>query len=220
VDQDQLKKFLNGFSATYGCYAVLGNHDYESPVSINSKGDYDIVTPPVSSISRGIVRLFSEVKLTKKTTEQVKMIGYHQALMKLLKETPFNILDNETQTIAIKGTYLNICGLGEYTLGKSLPKKAFRTYDKNFPGIILTHNPDSIPLLKGYPGDIVLCGHTHGGQVYLPWIWKKLTIMENREYLKGLVRTQNKWVYISRGLGSVMPFRWFSRPEITLITLE
>ena len=220
LDKDILRKFLNGFSAPFGCYAVLGNHDYESPVSVNSAGEYDLVDVPTSSISRGFLRLFSGVKLTKKTTERAKKIGVHRDLVNLIKETPFALLENESRTIAIKGSSLNICGLGEYTLGKSHPEKAFATYDKKFPGIILTHNPDSIPLLKGYPGDIVLCGHTHGGQVYLPWIWKKLTLMENSEYLKGLFRSQDKWIYISRGLGSVMPFRWFSRPEIIIITLE
>jgi predicted MPP superfamily phosphohydrolase len=47
-----------------------------------------------------------------------------------------------------------------------------------------------------------------------------LTRMENKEWKRGLKKLENQWLYISRGIGSTMKFRWFSRPEITLITWE
>lgn len=220
TDRERLKQFLNSFFAPFGCYAVLGNHDYAAPVSVNAAGDYDVVGEPGSSITRGFLRLFSEVALSGNTTEKAGSIGSHGELIDLIKETPFTLLENASMKIAVKGSYVNMCGLGEYTLGKSLPEQAFKGYDQHYPGIILSHNPDSVALLRDYPGDIILCGHTHGGQVNLPWIRNKLTLMENREFIKGLFRVDGKWMYVSRGLGSVMPFRWFARPEIVCITLE
>ena len=65
-----------------------------------------------------------------------------------------------------------------------------------------------------------MCGHTHGGQVNLPWFWKKFTLMENPQLKRGLVRMLDKWIYINRGVGSIMQFRWFAKPEILLLTLE
>ena len=219
-DKERLKNFLCSLNAPYGCFAILGNHDYQKPVSINANGDYDIIENTSSMFSKGITRLTSNVKLSKKTSEWAKAIDVHPDLVEMLKTTPFELLHNKTKKIPYKDTFINICGLGEYTLGKCLPGIAYKDYDPHFPGIILAHNPDSMPLLVDYPGDVVLSGHTHGGQINLPWIWKKLTLLENRYFKKGLFLIKNKWLYISRGVGSLIQFRWFATPEIVLITLK
>jgi uncharacterized protein len=219
-DKTRLKNLLCSLSAPYGCYAIFGNHDYQESVSINEHGDYDVLTAPGSTIAKGFSRLFSTIKLTKTVTEQAQKIGVNLELVELIKDTPFELLHNECKKIPIKDACLNICGLGEYSLGKCRPGIAFKTYDVNSPGIVLTHNPDSVPMLADFPGDVILCGHTHGGQINLPWFWKKFTLLENMQFKKGLFRIQNKWLYVNRGVGSVMPFRWFALPEIALITLE
>lgn len=219
-DPDRLKTFLQKFHAPYGCYAILGNHDYAESISINEKGEYDILTDQQSMISKGIKRLFTMTKIAKKITPRVNAVGFHQELISILKNSPFQLLDNATKVITIKNSRLNLCGLGEYTLGRCQPEKAFKAWDKRYPGIILAHNPDSIPLLREYPGNIILCGHTHGGQVNLPWMWKKFTLLENMEFKYGLKKTGNKSAYINRGIGSVMHFRWFAMPEIFVLTLE
>jgi hypothetical protein len=75
--------------------------------------------------------------------------------------------------------------------------------------------------MTSYPNSLVLCGHTHGGQVNLPWMWKKFTLMENIQYKQGLHALGNgRLAYISRGVGSVLTFRWFAPPEIVCITLR
>lgn len=219
-DKERLKAFLNSFSAPYGCYAVLGNHDYEKTVSINSMGEYDIQENASSLISKGFTRLTTETALKKMTTERAKAVDVHAGLVELLQETPFVLLNNQTRQIPVKSTFLNLCGLGEYTLGRCQPDLAFQNYDKQYPGIVLLHNPDGFPLLHNYPGDVILSGHTHGGQINLPWIWKKITLLENMLFKKGLFYIDQKWLYITRGVGSIMPFRWFAFPEIVLLTLE
>jgi uncharacterized protein len=212
---------LQQFEAPYGCYAVLGNHDYASFVSINQQGDYDVVAPPVSSsFARAFHRLVESNTLTKRTTEQAKNISLHAELISLLQQTPFKLLNNKTEIISVGNSKLNICGLGEYCLKKNDAAQAFQNYDRNYPGIVLLHNPDGILSLQNYPGEVVLSGHTHGGQVNFPWMWKKFTLLENMKFKKGLKKEGNKWLYINRGLGSVLPFRWFSPPEILLLTLE
>lgn len=219
-DKEKLRYLLNSLSAPFGCFAVLGNHDYQETVSINEFGEYDIQEAPQSLISKGFSRIFSTTTLKKKTTERAKSVPPHQELLELIQETPFTLLNNQTQKISLKNSFLNITGLGEYTLGKCLPEEAFKNYDLNYPGIVLLHNPDAFPMLQNYPGNLVLCGHTHGGQINLPWLWKKFTLLENMEFKKGLLYRYNKWLYISRGVGSVMPFRWFAPPEIVTITLR
>lgn len=221
-DKQRLSHFLNSLKARYGCFAVFGNHDYAEYVSINAEGEYDLLTGEKerSMIKRGFERLFTTTKLAKKTTLRAQQVALHEDLISLLEKTPFKVLENQSQLVNVNDSALNICGLGEYSLGKTKPEKAFSHYDKHFPGIILLHNPDGIPLLKGYPGEIVLCGHTHGGQVNLPWMWKKFTLLENEKFKSGLIRFDQRWIYVNRGIGSIIRFRWFAPPEILVLTLE
>lgn len=219
-EKERLKNFLNELQAPYGCFAIFGNHDYSNFVSVNGEGDYDVLNPEQSSLKRALKRLFINQILTKRITAKAFETQENNELVELLKETPFQVLNNTTIQLPVRDTKINLSGLGEFMLGKCLPEKAFKQYDPAFPGIVLLHNPDGIPLLQNFPGEVILCGHTHGGQVYLPGIWKKFTLMENIEFLRGLKQIDRKWVYINSGVGSVLPFRWFSMPEILLITLE
>lgn len=221
-DRGRLQAFLNGLEAHYGCYAIFGNHDYAQYVSINDKGEYDLLPEEEnrSLIKRGFDRLLKTVTLAKKVTPQARSVQTNETLIALLQKTPFKILDNSHRKIKVKESYLNICGLGEYTLGKMDPEKTFQGYDKGFPGLILLHNPDGLPLLQDYPGEIVLCGHTHGGQVNLPWMWRKFTLMENERFKRGLIHDEGRCIYVNRGIGSCFSFRWFAIPELLVLTLE
>lgn len=220
-NREELKRTLSALKAKLGCFAVLGNHDYAHFVTISANGDYDIEAPSSSSnIVKGFKRLFQPIVLTKRVTEQASQVGQHMELLDLLKETSFRLLNNATEQIAYNGTWINICGLEEYSLGRFNPHEAFSNYDSCYPGIVLSHNPDTLAILKNYPGDIVLSGHTHGGQVNLPGFWTRFIRIENLQFKSGLKRVGDKWAYINRGISSVMKFRWFAAPELTLLTLQ
>lgn len=219
-DAKVLQDFFNSLKAKHGCFGIYGNHDFEKCLSINANGDYDVIESDQSSLFRGFQRLFSEVKVTGILQERVHQVSIHAELAEALKQTPLRMLHNETVKVSIKDSTLNICGLGEYMAGRCFPDVAFKHYDPNHPGIVLTHNPDSLPLLKAFPGEVVLCGHTHGCQINLPWIGKRFAKMEDMTLKKGLKRLYDKWVYINRGLGGVLKFRWFSKPEILCLTLR
>jgi len=219
-DEERLLAFLNSLYAPYGCFAVLGNHDYNARIGLNKNGDYDIASADERSfITQGFNRLFSNPYISGKASAAVSKMPIHSGLQALLEKSPFKLLHNASTQVDIRGEYLNICGFGEYSCGKTLPHVALEGYDRNYPGILLLHNPDGVKLLKSAPGDIILCGHTHGGQVNLPWIWKKCALLENPEFKSGLVKFYDKWVYVNRGVGSILPFRWFAPPELLLLTL-
>lgn len=220
-DLERLETFFKNLYAPHGCYAILGNHDYSEFVSINSEtGEYDTLSSSVGSLMRILKRLWTTTKLAFKTTQRAKAVIPNENLEKLLKNTPFRLLKNETIQIPIKNSFLNLSGLEEYVTGRCDPIKTLEKFNPNYPGITMIHNPDALPYLLNFPADLFLAGHTHGGQVNLPWLWKKFTLMENPELKKGLVRFRDRWIYINRGIGSVIPFRWFAVPEILLITLE
>lgn len=223
ADKKRLEDFFKSLpKARYGNYAILGNHDYQEYAYVNDKGDYDVgpSDPEQSIIANAFKRLSSTIVPTAQFTDRVKNTPLNEELLDMLKKTDFQLLHNETIQIPINGTKLNLCGLGEYMLGRLKPDEAFRTYDSSYPGIILAHNPDSVPHLRKYPGDIILCGHTHGGQINLPWVWKKFMLVENMQFKSGLKKEGQRWIYINKGLGGVLNFRWFCPPEIFLMELR
>jgi predicted MPP superfamily phosphohydrolase len=88
--------------------------------------------------------------------------------------------------------------------------------------ILLSYSPDILTDLRhGMTMDLLLCGHTHGGQVNLPWITRRiLPITDPERYLSGLVRESWGYTYVNRGIGTlVFPLRVLAPPEITRITL-
>lgn len=218
--EKELRQFLCSLQASAGCFAVLGNHDYEQFVTVNENGDYDIEkSSMVSDIVRGFKRLIAPMRLTKQVTAEARSVDFHPILLQMLKQTPFTLLNNLSHLVKVRKSYLNICGIEEYTTGRLDAKKAFDHYNSHYPGIILVHNPDAIPQLSSYSGELILSGHTHGGQVNLPGLWKKFTCLEHQQFKRGLKKVGSKWVYINRGISSVMKFRWFSIPELSLFTL-
>jgi predicted MPP superfamily phosphohydrolase len=88
--------------------------------------------------------------------------------------------------------------------------------------LLVSHNPDVAEKLWDSRVGLVLSGHTHGGQVYVPGYGAPIVPSRyGQKYLKGLVQAPATQVYISRGLGTVTPpLRYNSRPELTLFTLQ
>lgn len=218
-DRQVLTHFLSRLSAPLGSFAILGNHDYAKATSVNAKGEYDIMRDDSFEIFRGLYRLFHKTTLAKRVTKDAYLTGFHEGLLRAIDEAKVQLLHNKTVQIEHRGKKFNLTGLGEYVLGKNRPDVAFKSYDPSLPGIVLAHNPDSIPSLLKHPGSVILCGHTHGYQVNIPWIRERICLLENQEFARGLHQKEGKWIYINRGVSSAFELRLRSYPEITLITL-
>lgn len=219
-ESQRLLNFLNTFpKGKYGSFAVLGNHDYANFVSVNKEGEYAISAVDTSPIKQGFSRIFGRTLQPKAMQLNVHDVPLHEGLLSILEKTPFRLLHNSCTTVPIHGSALNIVGLGEYTLGRFDPDTAFRFWDEKYPGIVLAHNPDCAPHLGDYPGAVILSGHTHGGQVNLPLIGKKFLVVENPHLKKGIIHIHNKWLYVNRGIGGLLPFRFFAPPELLCLTL-
>ena len=217
-DPAPLQEFLSSLSAPFGCFAIFGNHDYRDYVSLAEDGTCRLIHDHTPPLLRGFSRLFSSKKPTF-DPEVTEPIPEHAQLKKIFTDSGFHVLHNETVKIGTLSARLNVTGLGDIMANQCLPHLAFTETDPRFPSIVLSHNPDSYPLLAPYPGDLLLFGHTHGGQVNLPYIWEKVTPLKNKALKSGLISIDNRFLYINRGLGATFPFRWFAPPEITKITL-
>jgi predicted MPP superfamily phosphohydrolase len=87
--------------------------------------------------------------------------------------------------------------------------------------IVLAHNPDSADTIQGPGPDLVISGHTHGGQINIPLIGTPVLPVDNKNYSFGLKRSKrNIPVFISRGIGwAIYPVRFNCFPEIAVLRL-
>jgi predicted MPP superfamily phosphohydrolase len=219
-DEEVLYNFLKSLKAPLGVFACLGNHDYASYISRNKEGNYDvIINNDTHFITKSIKHLFSKKTNTPLITQEAKNCPPHKKLLDLLKNAGVTLLHNETYQVTYHDQKINITGLGDYWAGKCDPGQAFKNYDLSSPGLILSHNPDTLKFLKNCPGNIIFSGHTHGGQVNLPFVFKTFIGLENKTFKHGLFESANKKLFITKGVGSHQKFRFFCPPEIAVITL-
>jgi predicted MPP superfamily phosphohydrolase len=92
------------------------------------------------------------------------------------------------------------------------------------PVILLAHEPDyALHVVKRGGVDLMLSGHTHGGQIRLPFIGtpRSLLAKGGRRFVHGHFNVGPMQLYVNRGIGTVkLPFRFLCPPELTLITLQ
>lgn len=93
------------------------------------------------------------------------------------------------------------------------------------PQVLLYHSPELMPEAVEHGFDLYLCGHTHGGQVRLPFIGALITSSQlGRRYVMGHYQEGRTNLYVSRGLGleglSAPRVRFLAPPEITLVTIR
>lgn len=115
------------------------------------------------------------------------------------------------------GSY-QLAGLADRLESKddaSFLKKA----NKNKPILVVAHNPDSSDRLVGYHVSLLLAGHTHCGQVYIPFL-DKLVIRSQYGYTCGYSKQNEVSVFITPGVGEDnLPLRLFNPPTISLLHL-
>jgi predicted MPP superfamily phosphohydrolase len=88
------------------------------------------------------------------------------------------------------------------------------------PRIVLNHNPDTVFDIAGHGADLILSGHTHGGQVDLPIFGPPLLPVTNRQYYSGLYQVDERTrLSVSNGLGYLIRVRFNARPEIVVYEL-
>ncbi len=87
--------------------------------------------------------------------------------------------------------------------------------------IVLAHNPDTADTQFDGRVDLMLCGHTHGGQINIPLVGPPILPVRNKSYSSGLkVSPRGTKVFISKGIGwSICPVRFNCRPEIAVLEL-
>ncbi len=142
-------------------------------------------------------------------------------LIAQLKAAGMNLLYNELRRIEKDGLEFDLIGLS-LNPEKEKIDALFRKGGNGVPEIVLIHWPRLIGKVISYQPQLILCGHTHGGQIRLPLIGRYITrFISGTHYDMGLFKIFNTWAYVSRGIGMTShPIRLFCPPELTVINLE
>ena len=144
-------------------------------------------------------------------------------LMDQMKKNNITLLKNNLYCLKINKQDLCLFGIDDIYVGKK-DYSELKNLPENHPLIFIAHNPDGI---LGYPEifkkpDLVLAGHTHGGQVYLPIIGPigSVDLILPKKFYRGLNYWKNTPIYTSVGAGeSGGQIRFLSIPEIVLVSL-
>ena len=132
-------------------------------------------------------------------------------------------LRNKGHRLEKGGAGIHLLGVDDYWQDGSSVANALKGVDTNGVRILLSHNPDINEQIESerHRIDLVISGHTHGGQIALPLVGAPFMPSKfGQKYLAGLVRDDTRQTYISRGVGHLMaPIRLNAPPEATIITL-
>jgi uncharacterized protein len=130
-------------------------------------------------------------------------------------------LRNVRLDVTLRGTALEVVGADDPHIHRQDARLYPRRHPERF-GLAVVHSPDPAPELASLGWDLVVAGHTHGGQVCLPVVGAIVTNCSVPRYMaKGLVRLGTTYVHVSAGAGTskYAPFRFWCRPEATMLEL-
>ena len=190
---------LKKLKSKYGTFVVLGNHDYR-------------IYPPYERV------IFF---MTGKALSRPRPEAQTEELKQALTEAGFHLLLNRNVSVNLEGQEAVLIGTDDPVTGRVNLQEAFRGVENGVLRLALTHSPLIFSSLGRRGVDVAFAGHTHGGQIRLPflgalpWAYRVVPIVDStdRYGFFGLV---------SRGLGAqpIARQRLFCRPEAVLVRIE
>jgi predicted MPP superfamily phosphohydrolase len=151
--------------------------------------------------------------------EQIHGYQSPREIQTLLRDAGITCLHNEARAIEVDGRPLQIFGVGDLWARGCHPDVAFAAMPerKGAVRVLLSHNPDTKNLFLRHDWDLMLCGHTHGGQLRLPLIGTPFAPVVDKRFVEGLHRWENRWLHITRGVGNLHGLRFNCRPQVSLL---
>jgi predicted MPP superfamily phosphohydrolase len=166
--------------------------------------------------------------------QRYAVLGNHDVLIgaqpvtEALTASNITVLRNACVALQRDSARLWLSGLDDPVEGHPDPDRAVPAFIRqrpNEPVLLMCHAPDFADRLLNHPAgsavQLMLSGHTHGGQVRLPFVGPMNLPEWGRKYVEGIFRLRGLQLYVNRGIGTVgLPFRLNCPPEITSITLR
>ncbi len=147
-----------------------------------------------------------------------------ETIAEFLRSLNMTVLVNASENVTVGTDTVTIAGVDDAWSGKADLLRTLQERPAGVPTILLSHNPDVILDPLSREADLIVSGHTHGGQIRLPWIGSLATLptrlgpaFDQGIFALGRERT----LVITRGIGELGPrARLFAPPQIMLLTTE
>jgi len=184
-------------------------------------GDY------ADSNRKYIINCFQELSKLNAKIAKFGVLGNHdynidpQLVRQEMAKAGFQVLDNQAQWLVINNEKIKISGVEDLIKAQPDLRPTIQNSRKDDFVILISHNPDLSENLNTDTIDLVLSGHTHGGQITFFGLWAPVTSSDyGQKYTSGLVDAPQAKTIVSRGVGTaLLPLRFFSRPEIIMVNL-
>lgn len=145
--------------------------------------------------------------------------GLHNRVADGLHRRGIEVLRNRSLTLERHGGRLHLIGVDDLWSRACDLDQAFSNVAPG-PRLLLAHNPMTVEELNGRRCDLILSGHTHGGQINLPRLGRILLGRHGRRFAAGLYRYRSSYLYVNRGIGYGWRLRFGVRPEVAVIQLR
>lgn len=137
-----------------------------------------------------------------------------------LADTSLVVLDNEWREVRARGQTIIIVGVGDVSAGRDDFPQALDGAPSGDLRLLLSHSPDALDQPEAEQVDLLLAGHTHGGQVQLPGLgaaWAP--VWRLRQRASGLMRLNSTVAFVNRGVGAGIRARINCPPQVALLEL-
>ncbi len=192
----------------------------ERPQLILLGGDLVMVSKRFKR-TRGMVELLRRLQAVAPT---YAVLGNHDYEMqaqveRVLHTAGVRLLRNEAHDWQTpSGHTLRLVGLGDWNEGDERPEDCLPPRgQEGGPILLLSHDPESRHLLQDYGWQLMLSGHTHGGQLGVPFTGRAICLRSDMP--AGHYTESGRHHVVSRGVGSILNMRFFSKPELVFITV-
>jgi hypothetical protein len=145
-----------------------------------------------------------------------------EAAQEICLQKDIRLLRQERELLQIGGAKLNLAGVDYQIKGRPYLPRAENLREAEACNILLSHNPDVFPVAARKGFDLMLSGHTHGGQIQMEIVDERLNPARfYTPYVAGLYSIGSRRAYVNAGLGTVMlPCRIGADPEVSVLTLR
>jgi predicted MPP superfamily phosphohydrolase len=209
---------------------VVAEVNQLAPDLVLMTGDYISNTPRGHDFAYGAIYRCADLLRELACPLRFAAMGNHDSILgapnirEALATASIPLLVNQHVAIERAGERLWLAAIADALsnvpdLGAAIPA------NPDGPVLLLCHAPDYADYVLAHPRgalvDLMLAGHSHGGQVRLPIVGALHRVDGGKKYIQGYFRLGKMQLYVNRGIGTVgLPFRLNCPPEITLFTLK
>ncbi len=193
-----------------------------------TRADMVVLTGDYTTSRRGYIEPCAEALGELRTPEGVwAVLGNHdhytdaELTVRALTKNRINVLGNANTVLRRGADELQLVGVDDWGWGKADWGRALRGVALMRPSVLLSHEPAVLDMPETRGVSLVLSGHTHGGQINLPFVGAPARFIEEFKYLRGRYEREGTQLYVSRGTGMIgIPVRIGARPEIAVLRLR